>query len=63
MAIATQQFPSWEFSTETWLLTCLFHDIGTIDKYTYDTFMSFEFYGGYLALDFLKQHSCPDLHA
>lgn len=59
MAIASQQFPEWEFSPETWLLTCLFHDIGTIDKHTHGTLMSFEFYGGILAMDVLKQHSCP----
>jgi cyanamide hydratase len=59
MAIASQQFPEWEFTPETWLLTCLFHDIGAIDKHTHGTFMSFEFYGGILALDVLKQHNCP----
>ncbi|THX75413.1 cyanamide hydratase [Aureobasidium pullulans] len=59
MAIATQQFPSWKFSPETWLLTCLFHDIGTVDKHTHDTLMSFEFYGGYLAMDQLKQFNSP----
>lgn len=59
MAIASQQFPEWKFSAETWLLTCLFHDIGTIDKHTNGTFMSFEFYGGILALDVLKQNNCP----
>lgn len=59
MAIAGQQFPHWQFSAETWLLTCLFHDIATIDKHTHGTLMSFEFYGGILALDVLKQHSCP----
>lgn len=59
MAIASQQFPEWKFSPETWLLTCLVHDIGTIDKHTHGTFMSFEFFGGYLALDQLKQFDCP----
>jgi len=59
MAIAKQQFPDWKFSTETWLLTCLFHDIGTIDKHTHGTFMSFEFYGGIIALNVLKEHDCP----
>ncbi|KAI4852896.1 cyanamide hydratase [Aureobasidium sp. EXF-8845] len=59
MAIATQQFPHWKFSTETWLLTCLFHDIGTIDKHTHGTFMSFEFYGAYLALSTLRTLDSP----
>ncbi|KIX07863.1 uncharacterized protein Z518_02517 [Rhinocladiella mackenziei CBS 650.93] len=49
MAISSKQFPERRFSPETWLLTCRFHDIGTMDKH--DTFMSFEFYGGILALD------------
>jgi cyanamide hydratase len=59
MAIAAQQFPHWQFSTETWLLTCLFHDIGTIDKHTHGTFMSFEFYGAYLALTTLLTLHSP----
>lgn len=63
MAIASQQFPDWQFSSETWLLTCLFHDIGTIDKHTHGTFMSFEFYGGYLALEVLKKHGSPAAQA
>jgi cyanamide hydratase len=40
--MATQQFPEWEFTSETWLLTCFFHDIGTVDKHTHGTLMSFE---------------------
>jgi cyanamide hydratase len=59
MAMKLQQFPSWEFTTETWLLTCLFHDIGTIDKHTHGTLMSFEFQGGILALDVLKEKGGP----
>lgn len=46
-------------SNETYLLTCLLHDIGTTDKNISATLMSFEFYGGYLALDLLKK----ELHA
>ena len=42
-------------SEETYFLTCLLHDIGTTDKNISATLMSFEFYGGYLALDLLKQ--------
>jgi cyanamide hydratase len=63
MAIATQQFPDWKFSTETWLLTCLFHDTGTIDKHTHGTFMSFEFYGAYLALYTLRTLHSPQSQA
>jgi cyanamide hydratase len=55
-----QQFPSWEFTDETWLLACLLHDIGTTDKNIRGTLMSFEFYGGLIALDLLhKQHKAP----
>jgi len=63
MAIAKQQFPDWKFSTETWLLTCLFHDIGTADKHTHGTLMSFEFYGGFLAMTALKDFGAPAAQA
>ncbi|RDW62476.1 hypothetical protein BP6252_11909 [Coleophoma cylindrospora] len=59
MAMRTQQFPEWEFTAETWLLTCLFHDIGTVDKHTHGTLLSFEFFGGYLALDVIQRNSGP----
>lgn len=59
-AMHIQQFPSWEFTDETWLLACLLHDIGTTDKNIQGTLMSFEFYGGLIALDLLhKQHKAP----
>ncbi|KAL9004734.1 MAG: hypothetical protein Q9188_002461 [Gyalolechia gomerana] len=58
-AIQTQQFPDWRFTDETYLLACLLHDIGTTDKNISATKMSFEFYGGILALDLLSK----DLHA
>ncbi|OJJ81344.1 cyanamide hydratase [Aspergillus glaucus CBS 516.65] len=63
LAIARQHFPTWKFSDETWLLTCLFHDIGTIDKYTRDVFMSFDIYGGVVALNVLKEHGAPSPQA
>ncbi|KAF7586989.1 hypothetical protein BBP40_007881 [Aspergillus hancockii] len=59
LAIARQHFPEWKFSDETWLLTSLFHDIGTIDKYTQDVFMSFDIYGGLVALNVLKEKGAP----
>jgi len=61
LAIARQQFPQWDglFSAETWLLVCLFHDIGTIDKHTHGTLMSFEFFGGFLALRELEGMGAP----
>ncbi|CZS90863.1 hypothetical protein WAI453_003926 [Rhynchosporium graminicola] len=60
-AILSQAFPSWSTSSfnETYFLTCLLHDIGTTDKNINATLMSFEFYGGLIVLDLLKQHSAP----
>ncbi|KAL9599879.1 MAG: hypothetical protein Q9219_003573 [cf. Caloplaca sp. 3 TL-2023] len=54
-AIHMQQFPDWRFSDETYYLTCLLHDIGTTDANISATKMSFEFYGGLLALDLLAK--------
>ncbi|KAL8723581.1 MAG: hypothetical protein Q9181_007251 [Wetmoreana brouardii] len=54
-AIQTQQFPDWRFTDETYLLACLLHDIGTTDKNISATQMSFEFYGGLIALDLLSK--------
>ncbi|KAL8853739.1 MAG: hypothetical protein Q9221_001382 [Calogaya cf. arnoldii] len=58
-AIHTQQFPEWNFTDETYLLACLLHDIGTTNKNISATRMSFEYYGGILALDLLSK----ELHA
>ncbi|KAI9850218.1 MAG: hypothetical protein M1838_005988 [Thelocarpon superellum] len=58
-AIAHEQFPDWSFSDETYLLTALLHDIGTTATNLRASLMSFEFYGGLLALELL--HS--ELHA
>ncbi len=55
MAMAKQQFPDWHFSDETYFLTCMLHDIGTSSKNLRATLMSFEFYGGYLALDLIHK--------
>lgn len=54
LAIARQQFPSWQFSEETYFLTCMLHDIGTTSENLRKTLMSFEFFGGLLALDLLQ---------
>ena len=54
LAIARQQFPSWAFSEETYFLTCMLHDIGTTTENLRKTLMSFEFYGGLLALNLLQ---------
>jgi cyanamide hydratase family protein with HD domain len=45
------------------LLTCLLHDIGTTDTNTSATPMSFEFYGGMLALDLLAKQGAPKAQA
>ncbi|KAH7330083.1 hypothetical protein BKA65DRAFT_508442 [Rhexocercosporidium sp. MPI-PUGE-AT-0058] len=60
-AILTQAFPAWSTPSfnETYFLTCLLHDIGTTDRNITATLMSFEFYGGLIVLDLLKQHSAP----
>ncbi|KAK0104721.1 hypothetical protein ONS95_004993 [Cadophora gregata] len=60
-AIVRQAFPAWSTSNfnETYFLTCLLHDIGTTDRNITATLMSFEFYGGLIALDLLKHLSAP----
>lgn len=37
----------------------LLHDIGTTQENLHSTLLSFEFYGGYLALDVLKGYGAP----
>ena len=49
-----QHFPDWQFSAETYLLTCLLHDIGTTPENQSSTRLSFEFQGGIISLDLLK---------
>ena len=49
-----QHFPDWRYSAETYLLTCLLHDIGTTPHNQSSTFLSFEFQGGVISLDLLK---------
>ena len=44
----------WDFSDETYFLACVLHDIGTTDENLQKTKMSFEFYGGFLALEALQ---------
>jgi cyanamide hydratase len=58
-AISKQHFPSWQFTPETYLLASLLHDIGTIPANQTSTNLSFEFQGGFIALELLKNH----LHA
>jgi cyanamide hydratase family protein with HD domain len=54
--IAKQLFPEHAdcLSASTWALTCLLHDIGTAEKFFNSTRMSFDIYGGIIALETLK---------
>ncbi|KAL3484430.1 hypothetical protein BJX62DRAFT_54788 [Aspergillus germanicus] len=54
LAIKRYAFSEWEFDDETYFLTCLLHDIGTTGENLRATKLSFEFFGGYLALDVLQ---------
>ncbi|KAL4994924.1 hypothetical protein BDV10DRAFT_142720 [Aspergillus recurvatus] len=61
LAIKRYAFPDWTFSDETYFLTCMLHDIGTARENLHATKLSFEFYGGYLALDVLQtQYNAGD---
>jgi cyanamide hydratase len=51
--------PSFIPSLETYLLTSLLHDIGTTEDNLHATHLSFEFYGGYLALNQLQKYGAP----
>ena len=53
-AITSQHYPEWRYSPETYLLTALLHDIGTVKANQESTQLSFEFQGGYISLDLLK---------
>lgn len=53
-AIVKQHFPTWTFTPETYLLASLLHDIGTTPSNQASTHLSFEFQGGYLALELLN---------
>ncbi|KAL2856454.1 hypothetical protein BJY01DRAFT_231326 [Aspergillus pseudoustus] len=57
LAIKRYAFPDWSFSDETYFLACLLHDIGTTERNLRATKMSFEFFGGYIALDVLQNDS------
>jgi cyanamide hydratase len=57
--------PDWKSSTffETWALTCLFHDIGTTAQNMSSTHMSFDFQGGFIALNKLQELGAPKIQA
>jgi len=58
-AIISQHFPHLLAPSilETYFFTSLLHDIGTTPQNLSASLMSFEFYGGFLALDLLR-HEC-----
>ncbi|KAK9487072.1 hypothetical protein V1527DRAFT_518236 [Lipomyces starkeyi] len=60
--IIAQQFPEHANNStilETYALTCLLHDIATADEFLNATRMSFDFYGAFLAREFLLNRSVP----
>ncbi|KAM5453171.1 putative cyanamide hydratase [Microsporum audouinii] len=54
IAIKRYAFPTWGFSDESYFITCMLHDIGTTDENIRSSYMSFELYGGFLAMDLLQ---------
>ncbi|KAE8352266.1 cyanamide hydratase [Aspergillus coremiiformis] len=63
LAIKRHVFPDWRFTDETYYLCCLLHDIGTTEENLRETKLSFEFYGGFLALDVLQDCAESPAHA
>ncbi|KAI1339436.1 hypothetical protein F5Y15DRAFT_72955 [Xylariaceae sp. FL0016] len=64
-SIIKQQFPEHasKLSMSTWALACLLHDIGTSHDNLRATLLSFEFYGGILALNLTKELGAPPVQA
>ncbi|THC98264.1 hypothetical protein EYZ11_002266 [Aspergillus tanneri] len=64
LAMKYYYFRDWKFSDETYLLACMLHDIGATQQNLRATHLSFEFYGGLLALDVLQrpvdEHGSPN---
>lgn len=58
-AIVQTHFPHLSPLLETYFLTCLLHDIGTTESNMKGTRMSFEFYGAFQALAFLRENEAP----
>ena len=55
LAIIKDQFPQWELDPEVIFSTSLLHDIGATPRNLESTKMSFEFYGGIIARDLVKE--------
>ena len=49
-------FPEWEYTSETYYLSCLLHDIATTPKNLRATKLSFEYYGGMIAHDIITKN-------
>ena len=52
-------FPHLSPLLETYYLTCLLHDIGTTTENMRGTHMSFEYYGAFKAMNFLRDNDAP----
>ncbi|TKA69346.1 hypothetical protein B0A55_08162 [Friedmanniomyces simplex] len=66
--MVSQHFRDWISSVEgsffeTWALTCLFHDLATTPENRNDTHLSFEFHGGFMALQRLQEFGAPKAQA
>ncbi|KAF9884028.1 hypothetical protein FE257_002366 [Aspergillus nanangensis] len=55
VAMKQYLFPNWTFTDETYFLSCMLHDISTTPDNLHATRLSFEFYGGFLALEVLQR--------
>ncbi|RYP93552.1 hypothetical protein DL770_000294 [Monosporascus sp. CRB-9-2] len=64
-AILQDQFPEYAdtLSLSTWALACLLHDIGTTQENLHGTLLSFEFFGGILALNLTRESGAPKAQA
>ncbi|RYO83833.1 hypothetical protein DL763_007712 [Monosporascus cannonballus] len=64
-AILQDQFPEYAdtLSLSTWALACLLHDIGTTQENLHGTLLSFEFFGGILALNLTREWGAPKAQA
>lgn len=68
-SIVSQHFPEWIAAEardgffETWALTCLYHDLATTPEHRQETHMSFEWHGGFMALQELQSFGAPRAQA
>lgn len=63
IAIINDYFTEWELNKTVLFAACLLHDIGTTEKNMAATKMSFEFYGGFIAKEFIEEESKDKLFA